>query len=338
MLGLAALATSPGYSQANACFPAPEGMVGWWDGDAVTAGTAHDIAGGNHGVMQGGIGLAPGIVGQAFDLDGEDDCIEVAATGAVEPTNGATVDAWVLWHGSATRTQRIVGKALSWNSASYSLAIHEQRLGGGVNANDPPTGHGFSAWDADDFPSGQWHHVAVTYDLHDVVLYIDGQEVARRTGDVPLLYDDGSLHIGCYPPPFTEFVDGLIDEVAIFDRALAQSEIQEIYEAGSAGKCKDEDGDGYRPPEDCDETDASVHPDAAELPGNFVDENCNGDLGLCDPCLSWRNHGEYVRCVADDVETLVAGGVISEEDGDQLVSSAARSDIGKRGYVPPECQ
>lgn len=338
LLGWVAFMPGPAYSQGGECFPAPDGLVAWWDGDAVSATTAYDLVGGSDGELQGGVGLAPGLVGQAFDLDGLDDCIEVAATGAVEPTNGTTVEAWVLWHGSTTRTQRIAIKPLSWNAGSYSLGIHEQRLIGSVNAKDPPTGHGFYAWHANDLPSGQWHHAAVTYDLHDVVLYLDGQEVARRTGDVPMLYDDGALRIGCYPEPFTEFIDALIDEVGIFDRALTAFEIQEIYAAGAAGKCKDEDGDGYRPPEDCDETDASIHPDAAELPGNFVDENCNGDLGVCDPCLSWRNHGEYVRCVAHDVETLVSGGYVTSEEGDDLVASAARSEIGKRGYVPPECQ
>ena len=32
--------------------------------------------------------------------------------------------------------------------------------------------------------------------------------------------------------------DGLIDEVEIYDRALGASEIQAIFDAGSAGKCK----------------------------------------------------------------------------------------------------
>ena len=34
------------------------------------------------------------------------------------------------------------------------------------------------------------------------------------------------------------FFDGLIDEVEIFTRALSGAEIQAIFDAGSAGKCK----------------------------------------------------------------------------------------------------
>ena len=40
--------------------------------------------------------------------------------------------------------------------------------------------------------------------------------------------------------PYTpgEGVIGLLDEADIYDRALLQAEIQAIYDAGSAGKCK----------------------------------------------------------------------------------------------------
>lgn len=41
----------------------------------------------------------------------------------------------------------------------------------------------------------------------------------------------------------------------------------------------------------------------------------------CDPSLEWKNHGEYVSCVA------------KLKEGGQTVSEAARSDVGKRGFV-----
>jgi len=40
---------------------------------------------------------------------------------------------------------------------------------------------------------------------------------------------------------------------------------------------EDQDGDGYALPEDCDDSDAEVHPDAEEVVGDGVDSNCNDD-------------------------------------------------------------
>ena len=103
----------------------------------------------------------------------------------------------------------------------------------------------------------------------------------------------------------------------------------------------DLDGDGFLVCEnDCDDMDTGINPDALELPGNVVDENCDGDLGACCPFLDWRNHGQFVRCTAQDAEDLVNGGFITQEEADELVSSAAQSNVGKpnKGWAPDPAQ
>lgn len=44
----------------------------------------------------------------------------------------------------------------------------------------------------------------------------------------------------------------------------------------------DNDGDGYFPPDDCDDNDASVHPGAPDQAGDGIDQNCDGIDGTVD--------------------------------------------------------
>jgi SdrD B-like domain len=49
------------------------------------------------------------------------------------------------------------------------------------------------------------------------------------------------------------------------------------------------------------------------------------------PCENdWKNHGEYVSCVAKDAKERVKLGCITEEQKDAIVAEAAKSDCGKK--------
>jgi hypothetical protein len=69
-------------------------------------------------------------------------------------------------------------------------------------------------------------------------LYVNGQAVASQTSPGAITATSRNVLIGredsILPRPF----NGLIDELAIYNRALSATEIQAIFSAGSAGKCK----------------------------------------------------------------------------------------------------
>ncbi len=83
--------------------------------------------------------------------------------------------------------------------------------------------------------TGRWYHLAVTRSGSTYALYIDGVQVISETDANTIPNPNAPLTIG---KAEASFFNGLIDEVEILDRALSESEVLAIFNAGSAGKCK----------------------------------------------------------------------------------------------------
>ncbi|MBI9018971.1 MAG: FecR domain-containing protein [Phycisphaerae bacterium] len=87
---------------------------------------------------------------------------------------------------------------------------------------------------------GQWQHIAVTCDKSALRFYINGQIVDELPGQTVMTLSGSDLRIGresfddqnskAIKTDFTSF-DGMIDEIAIFNRALSETEVFEMYKA-----------------------------------------------------------------------------------------------------------
>ena len=90
---------------------------------------------------------------------------------------------------------------------------------------------------------GNWHHVAVVYDAgaDEVRLFVDGsREGSGYVGDgleaSDVMYigqEDDNQNLGGFGSGTSDFFDGTIDEVRVFDRALPAADI--LQEAGRSG-------------------------------------------------------------------------------------------------------
>jgi len=220
------------------CTTPPDNMVSWWPGD----GDANDIVDGNNGTEYGAT-YAAGRVDQAFSFDGVDDYVEVPDADNLDVSNELTIDAWFYNKGkidSKMRWQRIIHKNYRKN---YEMWIDDFdrklsfRIGNGLGPYATLSSGTTIQFDI-------WYHVAAVYDGTSMKLYLNGDlSNSMNTSITALGITADPVIIGNVGTDITSFYhnrpfNGLIDEVEIFNRALLQSEIQAIYLAGSAGKCK----------------------------------------------------------------------------------------------------
>ena len=91
------------------------------------------------------------------------------------------------------------------------------------------------------FAPNEWHHVALVSDNAGSAItgYFDGVErfSTQTNPHFPTHFSDAVIGAGYLNTPERYWV-GLVDEVAIYNRALTNGEIKAIYDAGNAGKIK----------------------------------------------------------------------------------------------------
>ena len=224
--------SQPAHSQGGGCVAPPAGLVSWWPGD----GNANDIWGGNPGTLMGGTTFGAGVVGQAFGLDGVDDYVNIPDDSSLSPST-ITVDAWFY---ATDISGQLVPPLLkkSHDRDGYALEMAGES-GDHLAFWVSVSGVGWVRSDIVYLSTNTWYHVAGTYDGSDIKVYLNGQPQGTPTSVTGSIEPISSpLYIGSDPSSQGRFFKGLIDEVEIYNRALSASEIQAIYTAGSAGKCK----------------------------------------------------------------------------------------------------
>jgi hypothetical protein len=248
---LAALCFLSSSSSAQTCVQPPAGLVSWWPRD----GNAQDIIGPNDGTLQGGATFAPGMVEQAFSLNGLDAWVDLGTAVGNFGTGDFSVDFWVKFN-SLDGEQVLIEKYIErfdWTlSPGWGITKLDDNsfvFFGKVCTFFPPVSP----------PNGlvpdTWYHVAATRTTTvtgtTARLYFDGQKIGSCTEPTPFSVDStASLKLGHRGSPTDTpgslddrnfFLNGLIDEVELYNRALSTSDIQAVFNAGSLGKCKDTD-------------------------------------------------------------------------------------------------
>lgn len=209
--------------------PTPPGLVAWWTGD----GTPNDRCGSYHANPINGVSYATGIVGKCFSFNGVNAFLNVSNAPGLNfhDRTPMTIELWAYRTGSA-QGQNIIGKRIGCGGAGiqYQMSFSSYNSEGLVFGANLPFVQTHI-----ELPMNQWMHLAGTFDGTTLRFYTNGVLAARE--DAGLGPDNnGPLRIGQVGDCVG--FGGLLDEIAIYNRALSPSEIRSIHAAGSAGKCK----------------------------------------------------------------------------------------------------
>ncbi|HTX21761.1 MAG TPA: LamG domain-containing protein [Candidatus Aquilonibacter sp.] len=215
----------------------PSGLVALWSGE----GNGDDSVGGNNAILTD-ISFADGKVGQAFSFNGTTSCIRIPAGPSLDlgADDGFTIMAWI-------KPSDVEGlhPIIDWsdnNPGQDSDPVHlwisarpdengvlRANLGGGEGNDWLVSKQGVLI-------SGAFQHIAMTYDKASgmSVLYVNGvmvaqhqlspQIVANTKGDLWFSKIDRRPGNWSTDRAFA----GLMDEIALYNRALSASEIQAI--------------------------------------------------------------------------------------------------------------
>ena len=224
------------------CAEPPADMVAWWPLDEVAGSLALDVVGAQHGLHVDGPVPLTGYVDGALDFLGSG--VSVPTSSALELGSGDfSLDAWVR-PGALGTPQTLVSKIAAIappTGPGYALALESD---GTVTFHMvDATLTMVTASTSAALAPGAWSHVTVAVDRDDPAggrIHVDGTVAlfdptpasGSLTNAQPLLFArDGGVGVGA------DLV-GTLDEIELFQRALAESEVQTLFEARTSGKCK----------------------------------------------------------------------------------------------------
>jgi len=204
--------------------------VAYW---AFDDDTARDWVGTHHGTITGpGVSFAAGKVGRAISFSNGASFVKVPGFNLGK----ITVSAWVYSSKSGYYTSMVTKNyyAGTWASPyqAWQLWFNENTAAPSFQGNVIG-----GATSPETVPMNQWVFLAATYDGTTIKLYVNGVLKSLQTsptpGDMPT--STGDIYIG-RPEYSNHSYLGMLDEVALWDRALTAQEIVQQYQSGLAGQ------------------------------------------------------------------------------------------------------
>ena len=195
-----------------------QGLIAAWHFDENTGTTAYDTVGGHNGA----INLASwvtGIRGKALSYDGLTSRVQVPNLGFNPTGNSISFSFWFKLNDIGNSGTFI------YQNLKYSVSIDSQ--GKIFFTVYTPSGYTLNSGTSNRVLDTDWHYVSVTYNGSQMKIYLDAllRTYASTSGNLQTTTADVFIGKQQNTNPFK----GIIDEMLVYNRALTDSDILEIY-------------------------------------------------------------------------------------------------------------
>jgi len=216
-------------------------------------GNGNDAIGATNVALSGGAAFASGRIGQAFSFNGATAYASANLPAALRKSP-ITLAAWVNLNSTSTSTHALFLEPSGANQLGKGAGL-QLYAGGGVGFTKG-SGDGSYAQivAATPITAGGWHHIAGSYDGAAMAVYVDGVLGASVANTQGIDWTDqaggfptpAQLYLGAYKTnqlgpgataPDQGFLNGRLDEVQIFDRALTVEEIAALAALAGNATC-----------------------------------------------------------------------------------------------------
>lgn len=204
-----------------------EGLRAYWKLDETSTGNIQDSStNGYIGVPQNSPtqGIT-GIIGSCVQLlDASNQFFAVSKS--VNISGACTISCWVKqtdWGNRVFISNR--QGANRWQFGCDGDAGNLTALFWGLSDEDHAAGNNTCK-------SGAWQHAVVTYDGAKVWIWSDSTNIYSGAATGNIATGSGNTTLGSDSPAASNELNGLLDDVRIWDRALTGAEIEELYRLG----------------------------------------------------------------------------------------------------------
>lgn len=211
----------------------PNGLVSYWPLDEESGSTLSDATGPNNGTATG-TSVVGGVLSNSRTFNGSTHFILVPDSSSLDINSGISLGGWVYLGSKSSGEGALISKS-PWDGWPYYLAINQ----GNATVR-------FRTWQLSNtdlntsqtLSRGAWHHVIATWDGSTKRIYINGSlsesvaatgTMSSTTGAVCL----GSVANGSTCSTGTHILEGRLDEIGLWNRALTAFEVQTLYNGGN---------------------------------------------------------------------------------------------------------